>query len=150
MKKHTSIILILLHLIFGIAYTQSNHGIGVASGGVYLADDKIVAPGILLQYDYNLPLKTEGFSLEAAIENVFTDERHFAFGIGLGYNLYKNFDISLGPGIVFHGNDLLYMIHSGISYDVISGKYSLGPMFEYSYIGKYSHYMLGLSFGIQL
>lgn len=150
MKRKTTIITILLFTFINLIHAQSNHSIGMASGGVYLADDKIVAPGILLQYDYSLPIKTEGFSLEAAIENVFTDERHFAFGIGLGYNFYKNFDLSLGPGIVFHGNDLLYMIHSGISYDVISGKYSLGPMFEYSYIGKYSHYMLGISFGIQL
>ncbi len=132
------------------AQAENPHGMGISIGGVYLSDDEKIAPGLQLEYEYHFSIGQTAYFYWFAAENVFTHERHISFATGFGFDIFENFSLNIGPGLVMHGEKLMFSAVLGLERPYCLGRFSLGPVMEIAYIGNrgdHSHYMLGLNIG---
>jgi len=144
MRFLTTIFITVFSVSHLFAQLERKHELGVSLGAVYLSDDKIIAPGIQLEYVYNfLSKKGKELNLWTGLEYVFTPETHISFATGLGFTVYKNLGGGIGPGIVLHGDDLMFSAVFALDYEFAFKRISFGPIIEIAYIGKHSHYMAG-------
>ena len=140
-------------LIFAISsatlYSGENkHEISLTPGAVYMADKAGLSIGLQLEYEYLVNSNIGDFSLFAAFENVFTNDSHYGVSIGVSFVLIGHLELFAGPGMVMHGDKLLFSGVIGTAYGFEIGRIVVGPVFEFAYIGHHSHAMLGMAVGV--
>ena len=133
------------HLLYS---KENKHEISLTPGAVYMADKADFAPGLQLEYEYHINSGIGDFNLFAALENVFTNDSHYGISVGVSFKLIGNLEIFTGPGLVMHGNELMFSAVIGTGYGFDIGRIVIGPVFEFAYIGHHSHAMLGMAVGV--
>ncbi len=147
---------LLLMLIFFLAIVNESkphepvfkHEIGLVPGVVYMADNNKMAIGLQLEYQYILGTNSPDLHIYGSVENVFTNEKHYGVSIGMGITLLNHLEVSVGPGLVMHGKDLLFSAHVEAGYGFDINRFVIGPVFEFAYIGHHSHAMAGIAIGL--
>ncbi len=145
--KKSGLICLLVILFFGhYCYSQPEHrhSIAFAAGAVYLSDDKVVDPGVHLEYAYHFMLGKILLNSGSSIEMIFGEERHIGLALYMGYSPLKGWDVGLGPGVMFEGDTHYYCINISTSYGFDMGSFSLGPAMELAHTGKHFHFLMGL------
>lgn len=142
-KKFLLLTLIYIHTVILVSAGE-RHSIGLASGMVYLSDDKKFDPGLQLEYSYSFMLGRAPFSAGSAVEVIFGEERHIGLGLQLGYSPIKGLDIGAGPGVMFEGDNHYFCLHIASSYGFDLGTFSIGPAIELAHTGKHYHFLTGL------
>ena len=132
--------------ILSIAFVsaEERHSIGLATGMVYLSDDKKFDPGLQLEYSYTFMQGRSPFSAGSAVEVIFGEERHIGLGLQLGYTPLRGWDIGVGPGIMFEGDTHYFCLHIATSYGFDMGSFSIGPAIELAHTGRHYHFLTGL------
>lgn len=142
-KKFLWLTLICIHTVTFVGAGE-RHSIGLASGMVYLSDDKKFDPGLQLEYSYSFMQGKSPFSVGSAVEVIFGEERHIGLGLQMGYSPIKGWDVGVGPGVMFEGDTHYFCINIATSYGFDLGKISIGPAVELAHTGMHYHFLTGL------
>lgn len=133
-----------------LAQSSNRHGLGVSGGWVYLSDDKTTAPGLQLEYEYRFMAADRSLHLASCVEYIFAEEQHIGLGLGIGFSIYRHWEIEVGPGVMFEGDDHFYCIHLATSYEWDLGAISMGPIVEIAHTGSHYHLLAGVKLGYNL
>ncbi len=123
------------------------HEIAITPGAVYFSADKSFAPGLHLEYAYGFNIGRLEMSAGITGDVVFAEHAHYGIGLGLGFEPFKNIHLHVGPGLAFEEDEVVVTGNIGLGYGFDFGRFSLGPVTEFSFDKHESHFMFGLLFG---
>lgn len=123
------------------------HEVAITPGAVYFSNDQSFAPGLHLEYGYGFSIGRLEMSAGITGDVVFADHKHYGIGLGLGFPLFKNIHLHAGPGLAFEEDEVVATGNIGLGYGFDLGRFSMGPVTEFSFDKHESHFMFGVLFG---
>lgn len=138
-------IFLIIH-VFAQAQSSPSNSVGVSAGAVYLSDDHTIDPGFQIEYARHLNLGHTPIHVGGSVEIILGEEQHIGLALSLGFSPLDKWEIGIGPGIMFEGDEHFYCVHVATFYAFQWGKYALGPVWELAHTGKHYHILLGIQF----
>ena len=123
--------------------------VGIALAPVYFTNEEQFSFSLHLHYLRNLG--ESGFGLGLGYERIFDEHGHNTISLVGSYRPGEKLTFILSPGILFEDEnpgDLVFAIHTEVSYEFAPGNLHIGPLFEVAVDPEDVHLSMGLHIGI--